>query len=261
VRERLPGGVHQMRKAARRLRDGLATARPFLDRPEVQELRDELKWLSHELGVARDAEVQEARLQRSLEEVGHPADTSVSSLERSSVVAQRTVRDALGTDRYLLLLSRLDELVASPTWSGKAASSIAAAYLPRVARDWKRLAKRVATARDADDPGDRSDALHECRKAAKRFRYAVEPLVPVVGKPARRSVDDAKALQSLLGEHHDAVVGRRTARELAADAPADEAFALGAVVERERARLASLEASFRDVWGAAKGRKRHRWYG
>jgi CHAD domain-containing protein len=88
----------------------------------------------------------------------------------------------------------------------------------------------------------------------------VEPLVPVVGKPAKRSVNDAKELQSLLGEHHDAVVARRTAHRLADAAPPEESSALGAVLELEGTRLAGNEAEFASVWRRIKAKKRHRWY-
>jgi CHAD domain-containing protein len=98
--------------------------------------------------------------------------------------------------------------------------------------------------------------LHECRKAAKRLRYAMEPLVPIIGKPAKRSVDDAKDLQSLLGEHHDAVLERRTVKRLTETAPAQESPALMAVMELERARQAANEAEFADLWKRIKAKKR-----
>jgi CHAD domain-containing protein len=261
VRERLPGGVHQIRIAVRRLRDGLATARPFLDWAEVGAVRDELEWLAREMGEARDAEVQEARLRGNLEEVGRTSEGSVHTLARISAAAHQDAREALRTDRYLALLARLDDLVASPPWREQSTRSIEDAYLPRVRREWKRLAKRVAAANDADQPTARANALHECRKAAKRLRYAVEPLEPVLGKPAERTRKDAQRLQEILGNHHDAVVARHAAQRLAADASPAESFALGAVLELERARLADVEAEFGRAWKRAKSKKRRGWLG
>lgn len=261
VRQELPGGVHQLRKAVRRLRDGLATARPFLDKPEVETLRGELKWLSRELGSARDAEVLEERLRLGLDQVDRAAAQSLQTVQRASAVTLGVAREALGTERYLQLLSQLDDLVASPPWRSKAGKPIASSYLPRVKHEWKRLSERVAAAGKIDDPGERAEALHECRKAAKRLRYAVEPLLPLVGKPAKRSVDDAKDLQSLLGEHHDAVVGRRTAKRLASSAPTEETPALLAVMELEGRHRAAHEAELDEVWKRARAKKRRRWYG
>jgi CHAD domain-containing protein len=52
-----PEGVHQARVATRRLRSDLRTFGPLLDPAWVTPLRDELRWLGGELGVAREAEV------------------------------------------------------------------------------------------------------------------------------------------------------------------------------------------------------------
>jgi CHAD domain-containing protein len=261
VREKLPGGVHQMRKAARRLRDGLATSRPFLERAEVESLRDALEWLSHELGDARDAEVLVERLRHALDDVDGAADQSLRTLRRASAIALVAAVEALENERYLHLLQRLDDLVASPPWRSKADKRIAKAYLPRVKHEWTRVSKRVAAASEIPDPTTRADALHECRKAVKRLRYAIEPLVPIAGKPAKRSLHDAKELQSLLGEHHDAVVGRRTAQQLADTAPThEESSALVAVADLEASRLADLEKDFAARWKRAKLKKRRRWH-
>ena len=73
MRQDLPGGVHKMRVATRRLRNALATHRPLLDRDVTEPVRDELKWLAGALGDARDAEVLQARLVGELDELARPA--------------------------------------------------------------------------------------------------------------------------------------------------------------------------------------------
>ena len=75
----------------------------------------------------------------------------------------------------------------------------------RVRHDWKRLKSRVDALADEPDAALRSARLHEVRKAAKRARYAAEPLVGVYGKDAKRFVKAMKRIQSLLGEQHDTV--------------------------------------------------------
>lgn len=54
--------VHDLRVATRRLRSVLVTFRPLLDRPAVDPLRGELKWLMGAFGEARDVEVMHARI-------------------------------------------------------------------------------------------------------------------------------------------------------------------------------------------------------
>ena len=77
------------------------------------------------------------------------------------------------------------------------------------------------------------------RKAAKRLRYAVEPLVPVAGKPAARLAKAHEAVQSVLGDHQDRTVTRVELRSLS-----------------DRATGAGVNAS---RWGCStRGRRRRR---
>jgi CHAD domain-containing protein len=49
-------------------------------------------------------------------------------------------------------------------------------------------------------------ALHDMRIAAKRLRYILEVAHPVLGEYAEKALDQAKELQELLGDIHDADV-------------------------------------------------------
>jgi hypothetical protein len=49
-------------------------------------------------------------------------------------------------------------------------------------------------------------ALHDMRIAAKRLRYVLEMMTPVFGPAAEKSAKQAKKMQDLLGEIHDADV-------------------------------------------------------
>ena len=70
VRRDLPDSVHQMRVAARRLRSGLKVFEPMLDIEWAETLRTELGWIAGELGVSRDTEVLQARIDLHADEVG-----------------------------------------------------------------------------------------------------------------------------------------------------------------------------------------------
>jgi len=71
--------------------------------------------------------------------------------------------------------------------------------------------------------------LHEARKAAKRARYAAETVAPAVGDDAGRFAKRMKQIQSLLGDHQDAVIARQVDRELgiAAHLAGENAFSYG----------------------------------
>ena len=70
VRRDLPDAVHQMRVAARRLRSGLKTFGPLVDREWADALREELAWAAGELGNARDTEVLLGRLDKHADDLG-----------------------------------------------------------------------------------------------------------------------------------------------------------------------------------------------
>ena len=84
--------------------------------------------------------------------------------------------------------------------------------------------------------------LHKLRIASKRARYAAELATPAQGRPARRVAKRAEALQTILGEHQDAVVAEHRLQSLAADAPPAAAFVAGRLVERQRARRKTARA-------------------
>jgi hypothetical protein len=68
-------------------------------------------------------------------------------------------------------------------------------------------------------------------------------------------------VQSTLGDHHDALVTTYLLRELAdrVSADGDNAFTLGVLHERERARMADLEQRFERAWSKASRTRLRRW--
>jgi CHAD domain-containing protein len=268
VRENLPEGVHTMRVGVRRLRAALATGRPFLDRSVTDPQRDELAWLQDALGEARDAEVLRTRLDAAIDtlvedrpDVDWEEDRARRALSSSLVSrheqAVEVVGEVLAGDRYAALTDRLRVLVADIPWTDQAEMSVRDAYRPRVKRALRRLRKRMG---EADDPSladdERELALHEARKAAKRARYAVEPLRPIYGDKADKLTKRLKKLQSKLGQLQDTVVTRTYLVDLSRSQPAlDPAAALlaGALVERESLAAERYERRARKAWGKLAG--------
>lgn len=249
ARENLPEGVHTMRVAVRRLRSALATCRPFLDRSVSDPLREELRWLSDALGEARDAEVRRARLDQAIDSLVEERpdldwdEDRVRPVLWESLVTRHeralaTLDEVLAGERYAALLDRLREFVADPPWTDRAHKSIRSGYRRRVARELRRVSRRMEAAYDSSlTQEERARALHEGRKAAKRARYAIEPLVPVYGSTAKKLRKRLKKLQSVLGEHQDTVVTRSYLLEVIRATPpardAGAALMAGALVERE----------------------------
>ena len=99
------------------------------------------------------------------------------------------------------------------------------------------------------------------RKAAKRARYAAEAAEPALGKEARRFAKRMKAVQSALGEQHDAVTARAVAREIGirAHLAVENAFTFGLQQERaDRDAGAQRDRAMR-AWESAARRKYRGW--
>ena len=219
VRRDEPGSVHDMRVATRRLRSTLKSFGAQLSSPEIGRLRSELKWLGGVLGAARDIEVLAAQLQARLAElpaelVIGPAQARVSShFAPRAASAREALLEALDSDRYLALLTGLDQCFSGP--AAVLAEQAAGAVLPpAVRRAVRRVRRRAQRAGRAPAGQQRETALHETRKAVKDARYAAEAARPAGGRKTRRLARRMKKLQAALGNHHDAVAAREAARDI-----------------------------------------------
>ena len=268
AREDLTDGVHAMRVATRRLRSALATGRPFLDQSVTEPLRVEIAWLAEVLGGARDAEVMLERLDTTLTSViGDGLTLAADPVVRRDVLSPlelrhgRAITDlnhALRGERYLALLRWLREVVADPPWTPRAELTVRDGYRRRVAHDLRRLERLMgAAAAEVGDSDARSRTLHAARRAAKRARYAVEPLRPGYGRPADDLVHALKDLQAALGRRQDTVVTRAYLVELTQPdhrprPSSAAALVAGVIVERERADAETCEAEATTAWLAVR---------
>ena len=256
VRADEPDSVHQMRVATRRLRSTLQSFGEVIPRSGTEPILAELKWLTGVLGEARDAEVLATRLGQNVraipaEQVLGPVVARVQAhFAPIQAAARINVLAALDSARYFELRDALDGLLADPPLSAEAERP-AAQVLPGAARrTYRRTQRRMRRAGRTSPGHPRELAFHEARKAAKRARYAGEAISPALGKGARRFTRQMKKIQSVLGDHQDAVVARGVDRELGVSAhlAGENAFTYGLLYEREDGRAARLRAKARQVW-------------
>jgi CHAD domain-containing protein len=267
VRRDVPGSVHKMRVAVRRLQHALASFRPLLDRGVSEALRGELRWLAGALGEPRDAEVMHERLRSMLDQeeaemVRGAARTRVEDgLNTEYRQARERLLDAMSSARYLDLLDGLHDLADHGPWSDAAAKPAGEVMPRRVRHAFKRLQRDVVAAVETPDPAEREERLHDARKAAKRARYAAECLSDLYGKPAKRYVKAITRLQETLGDHHDAVVSQRRLSQLAEDAAHDgeDSFTFGVLHTREQAAAEEMEARFTRAWSKASRKSLRAW--
>jgi CHAD domain-containing protein len=267
VRRDEQDAVHQMRVAARRLRAALQAFPAVLPRPTTEHLRDELRWLGQVLGSARDLEVLKGDFSSALdatpaELVIGPARARLSThFAPREARARQAALDALGSPRYVALLDELHSLLSAPP-RGKAARASAARTLPHAVGQAYRRTRRGMRRAGQLPPGQARDVmLHEARKAAKRARYAAEVARPVAGKQAGRFATRMKAIQSVLGDHHDAITAQAAAREIGVNAhlAGENAFTFGLLHERARHQATAAEGQAQKAWKQAARRKSRRW--
>jgi CHAD domain-containing protein len=256
VRTDEPDSVHQMRIAARRLRSTLQSFGMVILRADTGQVVTELRWLGGVLGQARDAEVLADRLHRNLRDtpaelvLGPVAARVQAHFARLQADGGREVRAALDSPRYFALLDSVDQLLEDPPLT-PAAARPAREVLPGAARrTYRRTARRLRQAKRAPAGQPRETAYHEARKAAKRARYAGEAVSPVIGKAASQFATQMKRIQSVLGDHQDAVVARGVDRELGISAyqAGENAFTYGLLYDREDQLAVRLQAKARRVW-------------
>jgi CHAD domain-containing protein len=251
-----PDSVHQMRVASRRLRSTLRSFRHILRQDATSGLAADLKWLGGVLGAARDGEVLAAHLRSGLRQA--PVELRIGPVEAriqghfSSVraAARTELLAALDSDRYFLLLDDLDRLLAGPPLTAKAARPATDALPVAVRRTFRQADRRMHRAWHAAPGQRRNEALHQARKSARRARYAAESMAPATGGNAARFAKRMKRVQSVLGEHQDAVIAGVAARDLGISAHlADEsAFSYGLLCERAACDGERLQAEARHIW-------------
>lgn len=271
VRRDKPDAVHQMRVAIRRLRSSLQSFTAIVPEPDTRNLRAELKWLGGVLGAARDTEVLADHLRAGLAAVPQelvigPAQARISvHFAAQEAETRHAVIEALDSGRYRMLRAELSRLLDSPA-ATPAADEPAGKVLPRVvSRTYQRTRRRMRLARHTPAGHERDVALHETRKAAKRTRYAAEAVAPALGKTtgrkARRFAKRMTRVQSVLGDHQDAVIARTAAREIGirAHLAGENAFSFGLLQERAHHQALASEDQAYHAWRRASSRKSTSW--
>lgn len=243
VRADTDDSVHQMRVTTRKLRSLLKESEGSFGLTDDSWVLDELRQLAAILGGARDAEVLADKYQRALDAL--PADLVrgpvharlVDGARRRYDTGLRRSLTAMRTVRYFHLLDALDELAAAePASAGHAGTT------PSLRGAYKRVRKAAKAAEKAQSD-HRDEALHRIRKGAKRLRYTA------AATGAGKVSEAAKTIQTLLGDHQDAVVSRTHLAQQAeaAHAAGEDTFTYGLLFQQED----DLARTTREQLGAA----------
>jgi CHAD domain-containing protein len=254
--------LHVFRVALRRTRAVQRELKAAFAPDELSRLRLEFKWLQGSSGDARDLDVYvlEFESMRSLvpDAFAGDLDPLLGVLRSRRLSARREMVRALRSDRAIALWrdweAFLDTAVGAPTDRRPAAAEpIGELAAARIGKVYRRMVKMGRQIDDSSPP----EALHELRKEGKELRYLLElfgsELYPAdVVKPMIKTL---KALQDVLGRHHDREVQAATLRSLREEVSAlprgaAALMAMGLLVERVAEDQRAAHRQFQDVFAA-----------
>jgi CHAD domain-containing protein len=264
-----PHSVHHGRVATRRLRSDLKTLGPVLNPDWAAHIRAELQWLGEVFGRVRDADVLDGHLSDA--RAALPQDTvGIDELKQrlsdQRRAASRQLAEVLDSKRYLDLLDRLhtaarDAPFAAAGQPGRPSPDLRVtdparrALPPLVRTGWRALRRKVGQA-----GGHPSEVeLHRIRIAAKQVRYAVDMATPVIGDPARLTAAAAWHLQTVLGNHQDAVVAVQWLRRQGLAGSSAAGFAAGLLTAHQYGRQEELRRQWRSAWDRLDKKKVRGW--
>ena len=219
--------LHQMRIGLRRLRAAVAVFADAVADGELEKIKGELKWITRQLGPARDLDVFAADVLGPLKE-RHPGDERIAAahaeFDERRAAAYATAIDAIQSARFRGAMIDLAEWIETGAWTNAADN---AEFRDRPAaeharRQLRRLRKRIRR-KGADLRHRSAPERHRLRIRIKRLRYATEFFAASFpgSEAARRrteSLNALKDLQDALGGLNDLAMHRTLIAEQAGDA-------------------------------------------
>jgi triphosphatase len=246
-----PEGVHQMRVGLRRLRAAMSLFSVLLRDEQSGAIKSELKWLTGELGPARELEVLINRviapMKRRRRRLRGMPSLSQELAERRDAALVRA-QDAVQSNRFRALTINIAAWLQIGQWTNPADDLVNdRGGLPiemfaseQLARRWRKVRKKGKVLADLDPRG-----RHKLRIQTKKLRYAAEFFAPLfrtkrATKRSKQFLAELERLQDALGDLNDiavhekriAALGNRRQRS-----NSSRLFAVGLVTGHEDARM------------------------
>jgi CHAD domain-containing protein len=232
----LGDGVHEARKAFKRLRALLRLSRDPLGDEVYRVENTTFRGLGRDLSGVRDAAVLVETLDELREGYADElSDGAFDGLREALEAEARTAHEALEDDRALTERARGDLDAARDRVAGWPLADDGG--VASLAPGFRRIYRRGRKALRAADRDTSTECLHELRKRAKDLWHAAQVLRPVAPKKLKRLGRDAHALADVVGDDHDLAVLHDAALERAHALAEGEGELLAAVIARRRSRL------------------------
>jgi len=229
-------GVHQMRIGLRRLRAATSIFKDLLQPEPLAAIVRELKWLTGELGPARDFEVLLS--DEALKEAFGDDDQLSCILDRHRLDGIERAKAAVESERYRALLLETVLWIVGKPFNESARASLSAFAEKEMSRRLHKILKKLKQVDELDDL-----SRHQLRIAVKKLRYGVEFFQSLFGhalsgqtRGQSEFLVALKSLQDGLGRLHDFAVHR----EIFAEIDAAGASALDKLLVREEKEIPAL---------------------
>ena len=259
-RARRPEALHQMRVGLRRLRAAISLFGPMLADGGLAAVKTELKWITGELGPARDLDVflndsyrpmlEPHRDWPELAGLGH-------TLREARTKAYDRAQAAVTSSRFGVLAHDVAAWIERGEWTtatGPKQTALRARPIGRLAPELLAKSHDTVVSRGRKLKSLDHKARHKLRIHAKGLRYAAGFFGSLYdkesGKALKRFGAASHRLTSALGDQTDIVAATSLSAEIAAAAPPRIAYTAGLVAAQ---RLAGEQASAKATRKAFKG--------
>lgn len=200
--------LHQVRVAMRRLRSSFSLFRSVLADAKFETLRGEIRWLTDQLGEARNIDVLAQRLATAKHDKKRREPPA--SLTQAREEAYAAVMEALGSERFRRLMLALIRWLEIGNWRAQpdARKAVPEFAVRQLGRRWRKIKAAGALLRELDE-----ESLDFLRIDVKKMRYSSEFLAGLfAGEAAEaRQAEFIAALEDMqeeLGTLNDDVTGR-----------------------------------------------------
>jgi triphosphatase len=245
-----PEGVHQMRVGLRRLRAAVSLFAVLLRDNQSEAIKTELKWLTDELGPARELEVLLDRVVTPMKRRGRrwrgmPSLSQELAERRNAAVAR--AQDSVRSARFRALTLDIAAWLQAGLWidsrddrvADQGDVTIEMFASEQLTRRWRKVRKKSKVLAQLD-----ARSRHKLRIQAKKLRYAAEFFAALYAsrravKRRHKLLSALEGLQNGLGDLNDIAVHEKRIVELSVlrqPSDANRVFAAGLLTGREDAR-------------------------
>ncbi len=255
-----PEELHDLRIAGRRLDAILRQFRSSLPASFVR-IRPTLKKILRALGDARDLDVALGELEMFGRELPESDRDSIEPLKQylvsERVRARARMLSVLDSVSVQENLQKLTALLAAPSVASQQSSpELALNVAPELIRRRYRKVRKSANLLTSDSS---MEAYHAVRGLVKKFRYTLEAVAAIYGKPADEMLRTLRRWQEKLGVQQDAAVAIRRLKALASappkGIPPETLFLMGRLAEH----YASAAVRARKLYTKGYRKVRGRW--